>query len=348
MIADLVAWVLVLAVAAYACGGGADYGAGFWDLLAGGARRGSRPRQLIDHSMAPVWEINNVWLIFILVVMWTGFPVMFRAVFTVLWTPLTLAAAGLVLRGAGFAFRKPTRRLAERRVYGAAFAISSVLTPYFFGAAVGGVASGRVAPGGSASVAAWTNPTSVLAGLMTVAAAAFLGAVFLSGDARAYGVPDLVDYFRRRALATLVALGVLAGIGIVLTQDDARYVHERLTEGPGLALVCVAAVCALASAWLLVRGAPTQFTRATAVGSVGAVVLAWGLAQRPYLLPTSLTVAEGAGAPATLNWLVIVTLVAVVLVGPALVLLYRLESRGELLSDPLVSADPEDSTGTGR
>ncbi|MCH0561913.1 MULTISPECIES: cytochrome d ubiquinol oxidase subunit II [unclassified Streptomyces] len=348
MIADAVAWVLVLAVAAYACGGGADYGAGFWDLLAGGARRGNRPRALIDHAVAPVWEVNNVWLVFVLVVMWTGFPVMFQAVFSVLWLPLTLAAMGLVLRGAGFALRKPTRRLAERRLFGAAFAVASVLTPYFFGAAVGGVASGRVAPGGSASVSAWTNPTSVLTGLMTVAAAAFLGAVFLSGDARAYGTPDLVDYFRRRALITLLALAVLAGIGIVLTRDDAPYVHERLTGGPGLALVCVAGVCALAAAWLLVRGAPTQFTRAAAVGSVGAVVVAWGLAQRPYLLPTSLTVAEGAGARATMGWLVIVSLVAVVLVGPALVLLYRLESRGELLPDPLLSEGPEDSTGTER
>ncbi|MCQ6555500.1 cytochrome d ubiquinol oxidase subunit II [Streptomyces sp. C10-9-1] len=345
--ADLVAWVLVLAVLAYACGGGADYGAGFWDLLAGGARRGRRPRALIDHSVGPVWEVNNVWLIFVLVVMWTGFPAMFQAVFTVLWVPLALAAAGLVLRGAGFAFRKPTRRLAERRVYGAAFAIASVLTPYFLGAAVGGVASGRVAPGGSASVSAWTNPTSVLAGLMTVAAAAFLGAVFLSGDARTYGDPDLVGYFRRRALGTLVALAALAGVGIVLTRDDAPYVHERLTGGWGLALVGAAALCALAAAWLLVRDAPTLPTRAAAVGSVGAVVVAWGLAQRPYLLPTSLTVAEGAGAEATMGWLVVVSLVSVVLVGPALVLLYRLDSRGELLPDPLLSG-PEGSSGTER
>ena len=121
--ADLVAWVLVLAIAAYACGGGTDYGAGFWDLLAGGAERGKRPRWLIDHAMAPVWEANNVWLIFVLVLMWTGFPTVFEAVFTALWLPLALAAVGLVLRGAGFALRKPTRRLAQRRVYGAVFAV---------------------------------------------------------------------------------------------------------------------------------------------------------------------------------------------------------------------------------
>src|SRR6187399_637774 len=125
MIADVIAGVLLAAVAAYACGGGVDYGAGFWDLVAGGAERGKRPRRLIDHAMEPVWETNNVWLIFVLVIMWTGFPVLFQTVFSAMWLPLVLAAVGLVLRGAGFALRKPMRRIARRRVYGAAFAVSS-------------------------------------------------------------------------------------------------------------------------------------------------------------------------------------------------------------------------------
>nr|BBJ49660.1 hypothetical protein SAVMC3_22890 [Streptomyces avermitilis] len=137
MIEDVVAWVLLAVVAAYACAGGADYGAGFWDLVAGGPERGKRPRWLIDHAMEPVWETNNVWLIFILVIMWTGFPVLFQTVFTAMWLPLALAAVGLVLRGAGFALRKPTRRLARRRIVGAVFALSSLLTPFFLGAAVG-------------------------------------------------------------------------------------------------------------------------------------------------------------------------------------------------------------------
>src|SRR5690242_12429016 len=110
--AEVMAWVLVVVIAAYACGGGTDYGAGFWDLLAGGADRGKGVRRLIDHAMAPVWEVNNVWLIFVLVLMWTGFPRFFQAVFTALWLPLVLAAVGMVLRGAGFALRKPSRRLA--------------------------------------------------------------------------------------------------------------------------------------------------------------------------------------------------------------------------------------------
>ncbi|MEV2212362.1 cytochrome d ubiquinol oxidase subunit II [Streptomyces sp. NPDC050997] len=344
MIEDVVAWVLLAAVAAYACAGGTDYGAGFWDLLAGGAERGKRPRWLIDHAMAPVWETNNVWLIFILVIMWTGFPVLFQTIFSAMWLPLALAAVGLVLRGAGFALRKPTRRLARRRVYGAVFAISSLVTPFFLGAAVGGLATGRVAPGTKASAEAWSNGTSVIAGLLTIAATAFLGAVFLTADARRFDAADLVGYFRLRAWCGLVAVAVLAIVGLAVTHDDARYVYDGLTSGIGLVLVLVAVACAVITAGLLYRTA-TGWARITAVGSVAAVVVAWGLAQRPYLIPTSLTVSQAAGASTTLRWLMLVTVIAVVLVGPFLVLLYRLDTRGIL--QPLTEADLR-QTAAGR
>ncbi|MFF4659349.1 cytochrome d ubiquinol oxidase subunit II [Streptomyces sp. NPDC001381] len=335
-VADLIAWVLLVLVAAYACAGGADYGAGFWDLMAGGAERGKRTRGLVDHAMAPVWEANNVWLIFILVVLWTGFPVLFQTIFSAMWLPLALAAVGLVLRGAGFALRKPTRRLAGRRVYGAAFAVSSLLTPFFFGTVVGGLVTGRVTPGTPASADAWSNKTSVIAGLLTVAATAFLGAVFLTADARRYGERALVGYFRLRAWGSLGVIAVLAGVGLGVTRDDAPYVYDGLTGGAGLVLVLLAVACALATAGLLYRLA-TGWARVTAAAAVALVVAAWGVAQRPYLLPTSLTVAQAAGASTTLRWLALVTLIAVVLVGPPLVLLYRLDTQGALR--PLTDAD---------
>ncbi|MFF0063145.1 cytochrome d ubiquinol oxidase subunit II [Streptomyces sp. NPDC005279] len=343
MTADLIAVVMLLAVAAYACAGGTDYGAGFWDLTAGGAERGKRPRWLIDHAMAPVWEVNNVWLIFIFVIMWTGFPTLFQTLFSAMWLPLALAAVGMVLRGAGFALRKPARRIAGRRLFGAVFAVASLLTPFFLGAAVGGVASGRVAPGTEPSADAWSNPTSIIFGLVAVAATAFLGAVFLAGDARRFEAPDLVGYFRLRALGALAVLAVLAVITLFVIYGDAPYVWHGLTHGLGLALVVVAAVATLATAWLLLR-TPGAWSRVTAVGAVAAVIIAWGMAQRPYLLPTSLTVADGAGAPTTLRWLALVTLVALVLVGPAVVLLYWLDTHGEL--EPLTEADLR-RNGTG-
>ncbi|MGW7253742.1 cytochrome d ubiquinol oxidase subunit II [Streptomyces sp. NPDC054834] len=335
MIAGVIAVVLLLAVAAYACAGGTDYGAGFWDLAAGGAERGKRPRWLIDHAMAPVWEVNNVWLIFVLVIMWTAFPVFFQRVFTAMWLPLALAAVGIVLRGAGFALRKPTRRLAGRRLYGAMFALSSLLTPFFLGAAAGGVASGRVTAGTQASADAWANPTSVLFGLLAVATTTLLGAVFLAADARRYGTPDLDAYFRRRALGALAAVAALAVITLVVTHGDAPHVWHGLTHGVGLVFVILAALCTLATAWLLTRPAVRAarsgaWSRVTAVGVVASAVIAWGMAQRPYLIPTTLTVADGAGAHTTLRWLGLVTLVAVVLVVPAVALLYWLDTHGEL------------------
>ena len=329
MTADLIAVVLLLAVAAYACAGGTDYGAGFWDLTAGGAERGKRPRWLIDHAMAPVWEVNNVWLIFVLVIMWTGFPTLFQTVFSAMWLPLALAAMGLVLRGAGFAFRKPSRRLADRRLYGAVFAVASVVTPFFLGAAVGGVASGRVAQGTEASADAWANPTSLMFGLIAIATTAFLGAVFLTGDARRFEAPDLVGYFRGRALCSLAAVTVLAVITGFVTHEDSPHVWHGLTHGLGLFFVVVAGVATLVTALLLLR-MPGTWLRITAVGVVASAVIAWGMAQRPYLVPTSLTVADAAGSSATLTWLAIVTLVALVLVVPAVVLLYWLDTHGEL------------------
>ncbi|MBW5481055.1 cytochrome d ubiquinol oxidase subunit II [Streptomyces bambusae] len=334
--AALVAAVLLLAVAAYTCAGGTDYGAGFWDLTAGGAERGRRPRWLIDHAMAPVWEVNNVWLIFVLVIMWTGFPRFFQAVFSSMWLPLALAAVGIVLRGAGFALRKPTRRIAGRRVYGAMFAISSLLTPFFLGAAAGGIASGRVGPGTGPSAHAWYNPTSVLFGLLAVVGTALLGAVFLAADAVRHTSPDLHAYFRRRALAALAATAVLGAVTLTVTHDDAPYLWRGLTHGAGLFFVVVAATATVVTAWLLL-GTSGAWSRVSAVGVMASAVLAWGMAQRPYLIPGSLTVAEAAGAPSTLHWLVIVTVVAVVLVLPAVVLLYRLDMRGEL--EPLTEAD---------
>ena len=149
--ADLCAAILWTGATLYAVFGGADFGAGLWDLIAGGAERGKRPRALIERSLTPVWEANHVWLIFILVVLWTAFPEAFGAVMSTLYVPLALAAVGIVLRGAGFAFRESVRSLEARRAMGAAFAVSSVLTPFFMGTVVGAIADGNVPPGVTAT-----------------------------------------------------------------------------------------------------------------------------------------------------------------------------------------------------
>ena len=225
-----VAVVLFLAVITYAVFGGADFGAGFWDLVAGGAARGARPREVIDHSIGPVWEANHVWLIFIFVVLWTGFPEAYASITLTLFVPLALAAFGIVVRGSSFAFRKTVFRTRDRRNFGAAFALSSVVVPYCMGAVAGAVASGRVPAGGVAGDPwdSWVNPTSVLGGVLAVIVVAYLAAVYLVWDARRLNDHNMAEYFRRRAIGAAVVAGVAAVVGIFVLRDDARYVFDGL------------------------------------------------------------------------------------------------------------------------
>ena len=235
--------ILFTAITMYAIFGGADFGAGFWDLVAGGTKRGERPREVIDHSIAPVWEANHVWLIFVFVVLWTCFPEAYASITLTLFVPLTLAALGIVLRGAGFAFRKAVFRTRDRRNFGAAFAISSVLVPYCFGAVVGGIASGRVPAGGKAGDPwdSWVNPTSVLAGVLAVCLTAYLAAFFLVYDSARLSDETMVAYFRRRATAAAAVAGVVAVAGIFVLAGDAEYLFDGLTSR-ALPLVIASAV----------------------------------------------------------------------------------------------------------
>jgi cytochrome d ubiquinol oxidase subunit II len=327
---DAVAVVLLVAVTAYAVFGGADFGAGFWDLVAGGAARGARPRALVDHSIGPVWEANHVWLIFALVVLWTAFPEAFASITLTVFVPLTLVALGIVLRGASFAFRKSLFRTSQRRVFGAIFASSSVLVPYCMGAVAGAIASGRVPAGGEAGDpwSSWVNPTSIVGGLLAVAAGAYLAAVYLVRDARRFEDEAMVEYFRRRAVATAVVAGALAIAGIFVLRSDARYVFDGFTAR-ALALVVLSALCGIGSLVLLVRRSP-RGSRVLAMGAVASIIWGWGVAQWPYILPTSLKVSTAAAPSATLATVLVVFGVAAVVILPALALLYVLDQRSLL------------------
>jgi cytochrome d ubiquinol oxidase subunit II len=328
--ADVAAAILITGATLYAIFGGADFGGGFWDLIAGDAEKGRRPRALIQRSLTPVWEANHVWLIFILVVLWTAFPEAFGAIMSTLYVPLTLAAFGIVLRGAGFAFRKPLRSLQTQRAMGATFALSSVLTPFFMGTVVGAIAAGNVPPGGGDAFSSWLAPLPLLTGAMFVASGAYLAAVFLVGDARRGGEEDLEDYFVRRALAAAVVAGVFAVAGLFALHSEARYVFDRLVD-EGLPLVILSTLCGLGALASLLRGWRRPL-RPLAAGAVATVIWGWGVAQFPYLLPTSLKITQSAAPPDTLASVIVVFLVAAVVVLPALALLYWLSQR-ELLGE---------------
>jgi cytochrome d ubiquinol oxidase subunit II len=324
--ADAAAAILWVGATFYALFGGADFGGGFWDLIAGDAGKGERPRALIQRSLTPVWEANHVWLIFILVVLWTAFPPAFSAVMTTLYVPLALAAVGIVLRGAGFAFRKSVAGLAARRAMGATFALSSVLTPFFMGTVVGAIAAGNVpAAGNGDAFSSWLEPLPLLTGAMFVATGAYLSAVFLVGDARRAGEVDMERYFVRRALAAGAVAGIAAAIGLVELHSEAHYVFDRLVD-QGLPLVVLSALCGFGLLAVLLRGGRRPL-RPLAAGAVIAVIWGWGVAQFPYLLPTSLEIGEAAAPDSTLNVVFVVFAAAAVLVLPSLGLLYALSQR---------------------
>ncbi len=329
--ADLAAAILWVGATLYALFGGADFGAGLWDLVAGDAETGERPRALIQRSLTPVWEANHVWLIFILVVLWTAFPEAFGAIMSTLYVPISLAAVGIVLRGAGFAFRKSIESLEARRAMGAAFALSSVLTPFFMGTVVGAIAAGNVPAGGNGDAfSSWIAPLPLLTGALFVASGAYLAAVFLVADAHRADDREMEGYFASRALAAGLVAGVVAVAGIVALHADAHYLYERLIV-EGLPLVIASILCGFGVLALLL-GRGRRGLRPLAAGAVIGVIWGWGVAQFPYLLPTSLKIGQAAAPGPTLDAVLIVFVIAAIVVLPSLGLLYWLSQR-ELLSD---------------
>ncbi len=346
MITDVVGGILLAGLTLYAALGGADFGGGRWDLVAGGYQRGRAPRQLIDDTITPVWEANHVWLIFILVIFWTAFPPAFAAVMTAAALPLWLAAFGIVLRGAGFAFRKEVEALHWQRLFGATFAFSSLITPFFMGTVIGAVASRRVpANPAHADLAVWTGPTSVLVGALFVAVCAYLAAVFLTREASRRKDDRLRRAFAGRAMIA----GVISGALSLATLLEIRRSNPALYHGlttRALPLVIVAAACGLAVLALLATGR-SDGLRTLSVLGVTAVVWGWGVAQYPALLPGSgLTLASGSAPHPILVTIVVVFVSAALLVGPSFLLLFSLHGRQLLESENL--QEKADETGAGR
>jgi cytochrome d ubiquinol oxidase subunit II len=324
--------ILLAGITLYAVLGGADFGGGLWDLLAGGDQRGRAPRRLIDESITPVWEANHVWLVFDLVIFWTAFPHAFAAVMTGVALPLWLAVGGIVLRGAGFAFRKEISRLPLQRAVGATFALSSFLTPFFMGTVIGAIATrGIPANPTSANQQAWTNPTALLTGFLFVAACGYLAAVYLTGEAARRNDGRLRAYFTHRAQASAIVAGTLSLALLAELHSSNRVLYSHLT-GRALPLVIVAGLCGLAVLALLSSSARLMPARVVAALGVAAVIWGWGVAQYPTLLPgTGLTLDNAAAPHSVLVALVVLFIIAVVLIGPSFALLFSLQSRGILL-----------------
>jgi cytochrome d ubiquinol oxidase subunit II len=334
MLIDLMLALLIVALAAYAVLGGADFGAGFWDLTAGGAQRGARLRGLVKRSMGPVWEANHVWLIAVLVIMWTCFPHAFGPLMETLYVPLFLAAVGIIFRGAAFALRGEAATIAEARALGATFALSSVLTPFFLGCTIGAVASGVVPAGGDSSMpfSSWTGTTALWIGVLAVATGAYLAAVFLAGDAVRADLPDLAAAFRKRALGAAALTGALAISGLFVVKSDVPDLYDGLTSGAALAAVIASAVAGAVTLWLIWANR-FEIARYTSGLAVGATLAAWALAQRPDFLPGAVTLKQAAAGDSTLLATLIALILALAVIIPSITMLFRL-SLDDRLKEP--------------
>jgi cytochrome d ubiquinol oxidase subunit II len=329
VLADLPAVFILVGLVAYTVLAGADFGAGFWTLVAGPGRAGrAAAREHARHAMGPVWEANHVWLIFILVVCWTAYPTAFASITSTLAAPLLLAVIGIILRGAAYALRGQLEAARGRRATERLFALSSVLTPFALGTIVGAVASGRVPPGNAQGdpVTSWLNPTSIALGVLAVATSAYLAAVYLAADAHRAGERALELDFRGRALRAGVCTGVLALVSLNVVQADAGSFGSRLTAGSGLAMVVVSAAAGLGTLVSVWRGR-FEPARVSAALAVAAIIVGWAVAQQPWILP-GLTIREAAAGRSTLLAVTVVVAIGALVLVPSLLLLFTLDLRG--------------------
>jgi cytochrome d ubiquinol oxidase subunit II len=320
--------LMLVGLIAYAVLGGADFGAAFWQLGAHNDAGSEARREHAYQTMGPVWEANHVWLIFVLVICWTAYPEAFASIFSTLTVPLFIAAVGIILRGTAYAVHAGTAREIERQAIDAVFSVSSILTPFALGTAIGGIASGRVPVGNAEGdlLTSWVNPTSFAIGTIAVTTGAYLAAVYLAGDAARAGLDDLTAAFRTRALAAGAFTGAVALAGLLVVSLDAEKLRDGLFGWPAILALAASATAGLATLEL-VRRARFEPGRYLASAAVGAIVVGWALAQRPELLP-GLTVEEAAAErPALIATIVGVAFGAVVLV-PSLTLLFVLVLRG--------------------
>jgi cytochrome bd ubiquinol oxidase subunit II len=322
--AEVIAAILWLSLTAYALLAGADFGGGVWDILASGPRAHDQ-RRAVATAMGPVWEANHVWLIFMIVGLFTAFPSAFAVLATALYLPFTIAMTGIVLRGAAFAFRAHGRdAVGPMRHWDVVFGGASIIAPFFLATAAAAVTSGAIrAPGGqlqSGFGTGWTTAFAVDAGLFAVALCAYLAATYLMVETE--GDPGLQADFRRRALAAGVASGAFGLAGLALAWLQAPRFFDALLHGQALPLLVLALLNGPLALYAVGRLRP-RLARVAVAAQVTLVLWTMAVAQWPYLVPPDLTAQTSAAPAATLNAMLVVTIAGMALLVPSLYLLFR-------------------------
>jgi cytochrome d ubiquinol oxidase subunit II len=345
---DVPAVFILTGLALYTILGGADFGAGIWQLTtllsadrsAAGRARAGELREHAHHAIGPVWEANHVWLIFVLTVTWTAYPSAFGAIASTLALPLLLAGVGIIFRGAAYALRSGTANRRELGLIDGLFSVASFLTPFALGTMLGAIMSGRVPPGNAAGglISSWLNPTSLLIGVLAVVLSAYMAAVYLGADAARHHEQPLVEAFRRRALLAGACAGALATVGLPILHADAHRIFERLLTGPGL-IGSVISLLAGVATLSLVATRRFEWARISAALAVAGLIIAWALAQAPTLLP-GLSLGQAAASNTTIIALIVAIAMGVIVLFPALGLLFSLFLRGGFDAAATSAVDP--------
>lgn len=332
MLPVAIALVTLASLLLYALMGGADFGGGVWHLLARGPRQ-ERQRKLIDDAIAPIWEANHVWLILVIVLLFTAFPAAFAWMMTALHIPLTAMLVGIVLRGSAFVFRKyDVKDDAVQRRWSRVFGLSSIVTPVLQGVCLGALAGGtiRVAREGVTTgfFAGWTTPFALTCGVFALALFSFLAAVYLTVDAESDR--ELQEDFRRRALGSGLALVPIAAVVFLVARaGGAVEMHAGLTQWWAPLLLLMTAGCAaLALGALWCRR--YRVARMAAVGEVTLILVGWGTAQFPQLIVPDVDIFETAAPEVTLRLLAIALAIGAVVLFPSLYYLFHVFKRREV------------------
>jgi cytochrome d ubiquinol oxidase subunit II len=318
----IIAGVMVASLVLYALLGGADYGGGVWDLFAFGPRARAQ-RTLIADAISPVWEANHVWLILVVVVLFTAFPPAFATIATALHIPITLLLIGIVLRGTAFTFRTyDVQRDDVQRRWSLLFSIASIITPILLGTTLGAIASGTIRSEGVTSFfRSWMAPFPFAVGFFALALFAFLAAVYLTVEARER---ELQEDFRTRALLAGVAVGLLALTVFILAKTGAPTVRAGISRSwwaLGLHLfTAISAIGAFATLWTR----RYRVARVCAAAQVTLILLGWAFAQFPNLVEPDITITSAAAPQITLELLLGALAAGAILLFPSYYYLFRI------------------------
>jgi cytochrome d ubiquinol oxidase subunit II len=320
ILATICAALIWFAVIAYTTLGGADFGGGVWDLLARGPRA-EKERAAIANALGPVWEANNVWLIFVIVLTWTAFPIVYAAVSTALFIPLTLALVGIVFRGAAFGFRSAYgRRIGAAQAWGRVFSVASVITPFLLGMVAGAIAGGDIRVRGQEVIAnywtTWTTPFAFACGAFALGLCSVLAATYLTAEAQTNGNHQMVGIFLPRAILAGAATAVIGAIAALLARREGPLLWDGLV-GKALPLSLGAILVGLVTAGALILGR-YRLARMLVAAETALIIGAWGVAQYPYMVVPDLTVQNAASPASTLSLAIISSLLGMLILLPSL------------------------------